>query len=66
MTCRWPLRLPICPLPFAPTCCTTTSRGTALPFEVVGALWLDGHALARALNQLALPGVRFRPTQFEP
>ncbi|MGQ9768886.1 MAG: exo-beta-N-acetylmuramidase NamZ family protein, partial [Anaerolineae bacterium] len=41
-------------------------RGTALPFEVVGAPWLDGHALAHALNQLALPGVRFRPTQFEP
>lgn len=41
-------------------------RGTALPFEVVGAPWLDDRALARALNRLALPGVRFRPTQFEP
>jgi uncharacterized protein YbbC (DUF1343 family) len=41
-------------------------RGTALPFEVVGAPWLDGHALAQALNRRALPGVRFRPTHFTP
>jgi uncharacterized protein YbbC (DUF1343 family) len=41
-------------------------RGTALPFEVVGAPWLDGYALAQALNRLALPGVRFRPTHFVP
>lgn len=41
-------------------------RGTTFPFEVVGAPWLDGHALAQALNRLALPGVRFRPTHFVP
>ena len=41
-------------------------RGTALPFEVVGAPWLDGDALAQALNRLELPGVRFRPTHFMP
>jgi uncharacterized protein YbbC (DUF1343 family) len=41
-------------------------RGTALPFEVAGAPWLDGDALAQALNRLALPGVRFRPTEFVP
>lgn len=41
-------------------------RGTASPFEVVGAPWLDGYALAQALNRLALPGVRFRPTYFVP
>jgi uncharacterized protein YbbC (DUF1343 family) len=41
-------------------------RGTGLPFEVVGAPWLDGEALASCLNQLHLPGVRFRPTHFEP
>jgi len=41
-------------------------RGTTTPFEVVGAPWLDGHALAQALNRLALPGVRFRPTYFVP
>jgi uncharacterized protein YbbC (DUF1343 family) len=41
-------------------------RGTALPFEVCGAPWLDGYALAKALNELQLPGVRFRETVFTP
>lgn len=41
-------------------------RGTALPFEVCGAPWMDGETLAAQLNALALPGVVFRPTQFMP
>jgi uncharacterized protein YbbC (DUF1343 family) len=41
-------------------------RGTALPFEICGAPWLDGRALAASLNALAQPGVRFRPIQFTP
>jgi uncharacterized protein YbbC (DUF1343 family) len=41
-------------------------RGTALPFEVCGAPWLDGYAFAVALNALHLPGVRFRATVFTP
>ncbi len=41
-------------------------RGTALPFEIVGAPWLDGDRLARSLNDIALPGVRFRPLHFVP
>jgi len=41
-------------------------RGTALPFEVCGATWLDGYALAETLNGLHLPGVRFRATVFTP
>jgi uncharacterized protein YbbC (DUF1343 family) len=41
-------------------------RGTALPFEVCGAPWLDGYALAEELNRLQLPGVRFRATAFTP
>lgn len=41
-------------------------RGTALPFEIVGAPWLDGYALAQDLNRLELPGVRFRPHAFTP
>jgi uncharacterized protein YbbC (DUF1343 family) len=41
-------------------------RGTALPFEVCGAPWLDGAALAEEMHALALPGVRFRPFQFTP
>lgn len=41
-------------------------RGTSLPFEIVGAPWLDGYRLAVALNALDLPGVRFRPVYFTP
>jgi len=41
-------------------------RGTALPFELVGAPWLEGHALAHALNGLELPGLRFRPVALAP
>jgi uncharacterized protein YbbC (DUF1343 family) len=41
-------------------------RGTSLPFEITGAPWLDGHALAERLNALALPGVRFRAHTFTP
>jgi uncharacterized protein YbbC (DUF1343 family) len=41
-------------------------RGTALPFEIVGAPFLDGHALAEELNARQLPGVRFRPITFTP
>ena len=41
-------------------------RGTPLPFEICGAPWIDGYALAVSLNDLALAGVRFRPIQFVP
>jgi uncharacterized protein YbbC (DUF1343 family) len=41
-------------------------RGTALPFHVVGAPWIDGLELAENLNHLALPGVRFHATAFRP
>ncbi len=41
-------------------------RGTALPFEIVGAPDLDGAALAQALNDRGLAGVRFRPYSFRP
>ncbi len=41
-------------------------RGTTLPFELVGASWLDGYTLAAELNALNLPAVRFRPAAFTP
>jgi uncharacterized protein YbbC (DUF1343 family) len=41
-------------------------RGTTRPFELVGAPWLDGHALAAALEKEPLDGVRFRPAAFTP
>ena len=36
-------------------------RGTALPFEIVGAPGIDGDRLADHLNGLGWSGVRFRP-----
>jgi len=41
-------------------------RGTTRPFELFGAPWIDGNALAAKLNALALPGVRFREAWFTP
>jgi uncharacterized protein YbbC (DUF1343 family) len=41
-------------------------RGTTRPFEIVGAPWVDPEALARSLNDLQLPGTRFRPLFFRP
>jgi uncharacterized protein YbbC (DUF1343 family) len=41
-------------------------RGTTHPFEFFGAPWLDSFKLADLLNQLDLPGVRFRPHYFLP
>jgi uncharacterized protein YbbC (DUF1343 family) len=41
-------------------------RGTTRPFELVGAPWLDGLALARAMEREALPGAGFRAAAFTP
>src|SRR5262245_21837721 len=41
-------------------------RGTTHPFELVGAPWVTSERFADGLNQLGLPGVRFRPVVFEP
>jgi uncharacterized protein YbbC (DUF1343 family) len=41
-------------------------RGTTRPFEFYGAPWLDSFELARSLNALGLPGVRFRAHAFMP
>ncbi|HYG67006.1 MAG TPA: DUF1343 domain-containing protein, partial [Anaeromyxobacteraceae bacterium] len=41
-------------------------RGTTRPFELFGAPWLDGAALADALARERLPGVAFRPVSFVP
>lgn len=41
-------------------------RGTAYPFEVMGAPFVDGHHLAKILNSHNHPGVRFRPVTFRP
>lgn len=41
-------------------------RGTTRPFEYIGAPWLDAGSLADQLNDLSLPGLRFRPVYFVP
>jgi len=37
----------------------TEGRGTARPFEQVGAPWLDAREVARVMNERRLPGIRF-------
>jgi uncharacterized protein YbbC (DUF1343 family) len=41
-------------------------RGTTLPFQTVGAPFLNGPALARAMVEAGLPGVMIRPQSFRP
>ena len=41
-------------------------RGTAHPFEVVGAPYIDGHLLSAWFNEQKLPGIVSRPTYFTP
>lgn len=44
----------------------SVGRGTATPFEVAGAPYIDGTRLAGELTALALPGVAFAPVRFTP
>ena len=44
----------------------SVGRGTDTPFELVGAPWMNGPALAEHLNRRAIPGVRFVPVRFKP
>lgn len=78
----WPAELPwVPPSPNMPTPATalvypgtclaeginvSVGRGTARPYEWLGAPWVDGVVLADTLNALALPGVRWRPIAFQP
>ena len=41
-------------------------RGTTKPFEIFGAPWIDGFTLAKELNALNSPGVKFREIWFTP
>jgi len=71
----------VMPSPNMPTCDTalvypgmclvegtelSEGRGTTRPFEIAGAPFVDGQALADALAAEQLPGVRFRPLVFRP
>jgi uncharacterized protein YbbC (DUF1343 family) len=41
-------------------------RGTTRPFELIGADCIDPFQFADALNNIDLPGIRFRPVYFQP
>src|SRR6202051_1640513 len=44
----------------------SVGRGTEAPFEEFGAPWIDGQAVAAALNNRRLPGVQFKNQPFIP
>lgn len=44
----------------------SVGRGTATPFELIGAPYVDADILTRELAALALPGIRFEPVHFTP
>jgi uncharacterized protein YbbC (DUF1343 family) len=44
----------------------SVGRGTDSPFEQIGAPWIDGRALADALNERRIPGIGFYPVRFTP
>ncbi|MCH7830459.1 MAG: DUF1343 domain-containing protein [Proteobacteria bacterium] len=44
----------------------SVGRGTATPFELFGAPWLNAELLAAQLTELAIPGVRFDAIEFTP
>ena len=44
----------------------SVGRGTATPFEILGAPWIDGAVLTRYLTNQAIPGVAFSPVWFTP
>ena len=41
-------------------------RGTDIPFEIIGAPWVDSIKLAREMNSLGLEGVLFEAVEFTP
>jgi uncharacterized protein YbbC (DUF1343 family) len=41
-------------------------RGTTRPFEIIGAPFIDADELGSVLEELNLPGVKFRPINFMP
>ncbi len=40
--------------------------GYTLPFQIIGASWVDAAELSDAMNALELPGLMFRPIHFNP
>ncbi len=74
---QWVLTSPHIPTPEVALCypgtgllgeITNLSEGVGYtkPFEIIGAPWIDGEALAKELNKKQLPGVYFRPMYYKP
>lgn len=62
---------PATAIPYNATCIfegtnISEGRGTTIPFEVVGAPFIDPVAYAKKLNDLGLEGVYFRPLYYTP
>lgn len=47
-------------------CCVNIGVGYTLPFQVVGASWIDPDLFFQKLNEQNLPGVFFSPIQYRP
>ena len=72
----WPTPSPNCPtynsaLCYVGTCVfegtnVSEGRGTTLPFELIGAPWIDQYALVKKLNSYGVEGIVYRPTTFKP
>lgn len=72
----WPAPSPNCATFHAALCYPGTcifegtslseGRGTTMPFEYVGAPWIDAPALEERMRRRALPGLYFRPVYFTP
>ena len=72
----WPAPSPNCPtfhcaLAYAGSCVfegtnLSEGRGTCMPFEYIGAPWIDADRLAAAAESRGTPGIRFRPHWFTP
>jgi uncharacterized protein YbbC (DUF1343 family) len=44
----------------------SVGRGTATPFELLGAPWINGEKLALYLNNRKIDGIQFMPAEFTP
>ncbi len=72
----WVAPSPNCPTLHAALCYVGTcvfegtnfseGRGTTLPFELIGAPWIDAAALERTMARYDVPGIHFRRASFVP
>lgn len=46
--------------------CLDHGRSTSTPFQLIGAPWINGHALANILGDIDLPGIRVHPCAYSP